>query len=29
MEDTLQAMELTEYIYATLEKFAAKNLAFS
>lgn len=29
MEDTLQAMGLTEYVYATLEKFAAKNRTFS
>lgn len=29
MQDTLQSMELTEYIYATLERIAAKNLTFS
>lgn len=29
MEHTLQAMELTEYIYATLEKIAARSLTFS
>jgi len=28
MEDTSQAMELSEYIYTTLEKFEAQNLTF-
>lgn len=28
MQGTLQAMELIEYIYTTLEKTVAKNLTF-